>query len=431
MPGQFKHLCKAYAERKDVDEVVFLTKPKPDLAIDGIRKVEYLSPREPARSTHRYLQHTERGILQGQECWRACQKLKEEGFIPDVIVGHCGWGDGVFLKDSFPDTPLLSFFEFYYHSHGADVGFDGEEGGVTPDDEGRIRVKNLLNLMNLEACDWGLSPTRWQQMLHPPAFQPKISIIHDGVDVDTLRPDPAAAVKLADGTQLSKKDEVVTYVARNFEPYRGLPTFLKAARLILERRPKTHIIAVGADGVSYGRKLESGTYRHIWLEKTGLMDHPERHRLHFAGYLPYEQHVRILQLSSAHLYLTYPFVLSWSMIEAMACGALVIGSTTPPVQEVIAHEQNGLLVDFFSPEEIADTVDRIFADKDRMQPLRDAARRTAEERYTLKKLLPLQMALIDDLAARKMPPPAAARIAKEHSDFIPPIAWNGHGQKIC
>lgn len=407
MPGQYKHLCRAFAQESG-NTVVFVTKPKPNVSIPGVHKVEFTPPRDPSPLTHRYLSGLERGIIQGQEVWRVCKKLRdEEGFTPDVICAHPGWGDAMFIKDVYPDTPLLSYFEFYYHAHGADVNFDPADP-VTDDDQARIRVKNGINLFSLESADWGISPTFWQQKQNPKPFRDKISILHDGVDTDAIQPNADATISLPNGRRFSRKDEVVTYVSRNFEPYRGFPTFMHAARLILERRPNCHILCVGADEVSYGKKPQGGrTYRQQYLEMTK----PDPNRIHWLGWLGYEDYLKVLRVSSAHIYLTYPFVLSWSMLEAMSAGCLVIGSATPPVEEVIENKHNGLLVDFFSPEAVADAVDKVFAHTDRMQQIRDNARATVVQRYDLKKLLPLHMQLVREVAKGQFPPPVASQIA--------------------
>lgn len=405
MPGQYKHLCRAFAEDPK-NTVVFITKPK-SAEIPGVHKVEYKVRREPSASTHHYLIGTERAVLQGQEIWRVCKKLRdEEGFIPDVVVGHPGWGDMLFIKDIYPHSPVLSFFEFYYHSHGVDVNYDPSFPS-TEDDAARVRVKNIVNQLSLESSDWGVSPTFWQHSLHPDVYQPRISVLHDGVDTEYCAPKPDAKLEVTPGVIMSRDDEVVTYIARNFEPYRGFPTFMKAAEILLRERPKCHIIAVGADEVSYGRKLPKGqTWRHMMMEQVTL----DKERIHFSGTVPYAQLIRLFQMSSAHIYLTYPFVLSWSMLEAMACGVAMVGSRTPPVQEVVRDGVNGLLADFFSPEDVAEKVIRILDHKDKMQKMRENARKTVVDNFALGTLLPLHVGLVRDVAARRFPPPTHSKI---------------------
>lgn len=409
MPGQYKHLCRAFAA-DPAHRVVFITKPK-NFEIPGVHKVEYRVQREPSPHTHRYLHGIERGVLQGQEVWRVCKKLRdEEGFVPDIICTHPGWGDALYVKDIFPRAKVLSFFEFYYRSRGADVNFDPADIG-TPDDDARVRTKNTINLLSLEGTDWGISPTLWQWSVHPEAFKPRISVLHDGIDTEIAKPDPEATFKV-NGHIFRPGDEVVTYIARNFEPYRGFPTFMRAAEIILRERPHCHIIAVGADEVSYGRSLgKQQTWRGIMSEQVTL----DESRIHWPGTVSYPNLIKLFQISAAHIYLTYPFVLSWSSMESMACGCAMVSSRTQPVLEVMRHEHNALLADFFSAEDVATQVMRILESPDRMQSMRNAARQTILDHYALKDLMPLHKSLIGDLVAGCLPPPTHDLMMARHA----------------
>lgn len=393
-PGQFKHLAVHMAALPG-NEVVFITRPgKPELP--NVRKLEYTPARKPAPSTHRYLRLAEEGILNAQAVANVAVAARKTGFRPDVIVAHVGWGEALYLKQVWPNTPVLGYFEWFYRPTGSDADF------LKPlmlDDVCRIQTRNSLHLMNLEMADAGITPTRWQWQQHPEAYRNKITVLHDGIDTDLVKPDPGATGSLKRGLHLKAGDEVITYVARNLEPYRGFPTFMRAAALIQQRHPNAQILVVGGDGVSYGSKLESGTYREQMLAELGSA--LDLNRIHFLGKVSYARYLRLLQISAAHLYLSVPFVLSWSMLEAMSAGCLVIGSRTAPVEEVIQHGQNGLLADFFSPEDVADQVDRVLAAPDRMAGLRQAARQTVLDRYALKRCLPKQIHLISELAASK------------------------------
>lgn len=412
MPGQYKLLAPYFAQNKD-NEVVFLTKPKPNVNFPNVRKVEFEVKRDAVKETHRYLVPTEKAVISSQEVWRVCKKLKQEGFIPDVIVGHLGWGDGMFFKDIFPDSPILSFMEFFYSANGADINFlPGDK--TTPDDAARLRVKNLMHLDNLTNCDWGITPTYFQLHRHPEIFHQKISVLHDGIDTDKVKPDAHKRLALPNGITLSREDEVVTYISRNFEPYRGFPQFMKAAEKILKDRPNCHIVMIGQDGISYGKGPEGGkTYRQQMMEECNI----DESRFHFLGYVAHEDMVKVMQISSAHIYLTVPFVLSWSMMEAMSAGCVMIGSNTAPVLEVLEHEKNGLVVDFFDIDDIANNVSRALDNKTEMQTLRDNARQTILDRYSFDKTLPLHVGLITDLAEGKTPPPTAKKIEEFNKDI--------------
>ena len=414
IPGQYKHLIRHYAENP-ANKVVFICKEKPDFALPNVHKVEYRVAREPAPTTHRYLIGAERAVLQGQEVWRICRKLKdEEGFTPDVICCHPGWGDGLYLKDIYPDVPLLSYFEFYYQYSGADVNFDPELP-ATVDDAARVRTKNVTNLQNLVAADWGIAPTHWQRSTHPKEFQSKISVIHEGIDTDIVTPSKQDVTIQFGDTKLKKGDPIVTYVTRNFEHYRGSHHFIRAVKQIQEMHPTAHVIAVGADNVSYGRNYGNDKpYRHQLLEEVK----PDMSRLHFPGHVDYDAFLKILQISQVHVYLTVPFVLSWSMLEAMSAGCCVVGSDTAPVREVLEDGKNGLLVDFFSPDAIAKKAVDVLNNSHNYDHIRKAARQTIIDRYDLKKLLPLQCKLIEQIAQKQFPPPVQKEIDALYDDNI-------------
>ncbi|HEX6828030.1 MAG TPA: glycosyltransferase family 4 protein, partial [Burkholderiales bacterium] len=351
--------------------------------------------------THHYVRNLENAVRRGQALARLALEIRRQGFVPDIVCAHPAWGEALFLKDVFPESPLLGFFEFFYHGSASDVDFDPEFPAIL-DDRLRVRVKNANMLLNLEACDWGLSPTEWQKRQYPDAFQPRISVIHDGIDTGLARPDPGAVLEVPEpGVRLTAGDEVVSFVVRNLEPYRGFHVFMRALPELQRLRPQARIVVLGGDQVSYGKPpAGGGTWREQMLrELEGRLD---LDRIHFLGQVPYATYLRLLQVSSAHVYLTYPFVLSWSMLEAMSVGCPVIGSRTPPVQEVIEDGVNGLLVDFFSPGEIAARVAEVLARPDAIAPLRARAREHIVARYDLRTVcLPAHLALLDRLASRK------------------------------
>lgn len=397
-PAQYRYIALALA-RGGKNRVVALAKETAG-RVKGARHVIYKLPRAPRESAHPYVRDFETKVHHGFTVQRALAAIKGHGFTPDVILSHPGWGEDLFVPDVYPDVPRLIYAEFYYHAHGADVNFDPEQP-LAEGDESRIRARNAGQLLSLESATWGVSPTAWQRSQYPEFFQPRISVLHDGIDTDKAKPDEGAQLTLPDGTTLGRTNEVVTFAVRNLEPYRGIHQFLRAARVILERRPLAQVVVVGGDGVSYGRRLAQGqTYREFYMAEAPI----DESRIHFLGRLPYDEYLRVLQVSQAHVYLTVPFVLSWSMLEAMATGALVIGSATPPVEEVIEPGQNGLLCDFFSPADIADKVDEVLDHADRMAELRARARQTILDRFALSKLLPRQLKLIEAVAARDLPP---------------------------
>lgn len=392
-PGQYKHLARHLGAVPD-NQVIFITQ-REDASLPGVSKIVYKPERRGADGLHPYLHETEAGVINAQHVARIALQLREKGFVPDVVFGHNGWGEPWYIKEVWPDVPLIGYFEFFFRLHGTDVGF--EPGARVDFDAGpRLRTRNIGNLLGLEAVDFGQCPTQWQKSLYPAEYQSKLHLVHDGIDTDTVRPDPFVRVALDDtGVELTTDDEVITYVSRHLEPLRGFPSFMRSLPKILAERPRAHVIVVGGDGVSYGPRAPDGkNFREMMLAELG--DTIDTSRVHFLGQVPYSWFVWILQVSSVHVYLTSPFVLSWSMLEAMSAGCLVVASSTAPVQEVIRDGENGLLVDMFSPAQIAERVIEALADSPRFAPLRAAARRTIVENYDLRRIcLPAQLKLLE------------------------------------
>lgn len=413
-PAQFRHVATLLAQDPN-NEVVFGCKiENPEWQIPGVRKVLFKVSREARAETHHYVRFLENGVLHGQAMFRIAEQLKAEGFIPDIIYGHSGWGPTLFMKDAFPNSQLMCYFEWFYHAVGSDADFDPADP-LSVDDMARIRTKNAPILIDLYSCDRGISPTNWQKSQFPPEFHSKISVLHDGVDTDYFKPNPNAKLILPN-LDLSEVDEIVTYVGRGMEPYRGFPEFIESLAYVQERRPNCHIVVVGSDRVCYGKALPNGvTYKEHMLKKVPL----DLSRIHFVGSLPYGLYLKVIQASKAHIYLTRPFVLSWSMIEAMSTGCVVIGSDTPPVREVIRDGENGLLVDFFSPKQIADKIDAVLDHPTRMAEIRQKARQTVLEQYSHDVLLPRHIQLIQDVANRSLSPQqkVASNLGLQTQDF--------------
>ncbi|MEW6707197.1 MAG: glycosyltransferase family 4 protein [Pseudomonadota bacterium] len=378
-PGQFKHIAQAWAQRPGWQVLGLGRDTAPGLP--NVPWVKYRPHRDIKPEQHPYLRTMENAVLHGQAVLRVLQKLKAKGFQPDAILAHPGWGETLYVKDVFPDARLIHFCEWYYHAEGADLGFDPEHP-LTLDDKARIRTWNALHLLNLEHCDVGVTPTRWQHSRHPQRYHDKIVIAHEGIDTDNLGPDPNATFVIPNGPNQGKVlqagEPIVTYVARNLEPYRGFPQFMRALERIQKEHKTAQALIVGGDEVSYGSRPKDAAH---WREKMLREVKLDPSRTHFTGKLPYEQYKRVLQVSAAHVYLTYPFVLSWSMLEAMACGALVVGSDTAPVREVVEDGRNGRLVGFFDGRRIADTVVDALRRPAPLTPLRNDARKLVQENY--------------------------------------------------
>ncbi len=401
-PGQYKHLAIHFGANPR-HRVVSIGEKKPErpVHIKGVRHVWYDKPKGASPTTHQYIQGLEAHIRRGQAVVRSCLDLRKEGFVPDVICAHPGWGEALYLKEVFPEAKLINYYEFYYNVHGADMGFD-PEFPTSFDDRFKVPTRNATHLLSLATSDWGVSPTHWQRDQFPAVWHAGISVIHEGIETRLVRPKPDVTLKLAEQKlELTHKDEVITYVSRNLEPYRGFHVFMRAVVEVQRRRPQATVLIVGGDEVSYGRKLPKGqTYRQKMMDEVGSS--LDLTRVHFLGKVPYLRFLEILQVSKVHVYLTVPFVLSWSMLEAMSAGCLIVASNTPPVAEVMQEGVNGLLVDFLSPKAVADRIEEALVNQDRLAPIRARARETVVERYDLQKIcLPQHLALIERLAAKK------------------------------
>ena len=419
-PGQYAHLLAHYAS-DPANEIVFLTR-RANAPFAGIRKLVYRLGREANPGTHFYVRSIEAAVLHGQAVARVALRLKKEGFVPDVILGHNAWGETLYLKDVFPEAPLLAYFEYYYRASGGDIGFD-PEFPETLDVRLRVRTLNAVNLMGLDAADRGQTATEWQHSTYPARYRDMITVAHEGIDTERVKPDPDAKLILPDGHELTRADEVVTYVARNLEPYRGFHIFMRALPEIQRRRPKARAVIIGGDEVSYGRQPGNGrTWRQTLLAEVGAK--LDLSRVHFLGRVPYGTFVNALQVSSAHVYLTYPFVLSWSMLDAMAAGCVVIASGTEPVKEVIREGENGLLFDFFDTKAIAEKVESVIGEPKSFEVLHRRARKTIQERFDLKRLcLPAQLALVERYRVERQRATAKPGLVNAGSEIRPGNVW--------
>jgi len=301
----------------------------------------------------------------------------------------------MYLADAFPEAAFVGFFEWFYNPDGADSRFSGPP--LSLGSRAEVRSNNLPILMDLAGCDRGISPTRWQLEQFPPEFRSKISVIHDGVDTDFFAPDPSARMVLP-GLDLSGATEIVTYATRGMEPYRGFPQFLEAAVEVVRARPGCHVVIGGEDRSCYGSPPAPGkTWKEVLVERL----RPDPERIHFVGSLPYGHYRTLLRASTVHVYLTRPFVLSWSFLEALACGCLVVASDTEPVREVASDGHNALLTEFRSPKAIAERVIGALENNSRLTGVRKQARQTILDRYDLRKVQPLQLEVLRAAAGKR------------------------------
>ncbi|SFG87341.1 Glycosyltransferase involved in cell wall bisynthesis [Palleronia marisminoris] len=396
-PGQFAHLAPALAAAGH--RVVALTSRfEESTRWRGVEVIAYRYDTPEGRKLHPWSSTFDSAVDRGATVFRACEALKARGLNPDVIVAHSGWGEALFLRHVWPGARIGVFAEFFYQAEGADIGFDPELAGPEIGRSARVEMKNLAMRLQLETADAAITPTHWQAEMHPPELRRKISVAFDGIDTDAIRPDARAELTLPGHGTFRPGEEIVTFVNRNLEPYRGFHVFMRALPDLLRARPQARVVIVGEDGVSYGTPPASGgSWKQALLDEVrDRIPDADWARVHFTGRIGREDFTRLLQVSRVHVYLTYPFVLSWSLIEAMSAGCAIVASDTAPVREAIRDGENGLLFDFFDGQRMVALVDRLMDDPAERIALGQAARQRAVQDYDLQRVcLPAQFRWIE------------------------------------
>ena len=399
-PGQFKSLAPALNAMKDIEVRSLSLKDSP---YKDIEHFKYTLDGETSKDIHFLAQEFETKMLRAHGAALKCLEMKEKGYIPDLIISHPGWGETFLVKEIWPEVKILSYFEFYYHSTGSDVDFDPDEKHHPNSDYDlffKLAARNAPTFMNYVQSDKLICPTEFQRNTAPDDFRDKIEIIHDGIDTSVIKPQKNASITLGDNNKihLTKDDKVITFINRNLEPYRGYHIFMKSLPAILKKHPDAYVIIVGGDKVSYGASPEDGrSYKNIYFDEVkDKID--DLSRIKFVGLVEYKTLIAILGITTVHIYFTYPFVLSWSTLESMAMETLIIGSSTEPVTEVIEHNKNGILVDFFDIKGLSKTVIDVLNNPNKYSSLKKEARKTIIKKYDLEKVcLPKQIKMVESL----------------------------------
>ena len=399
-PGQFKFLAPALNKcGHDVYALKLSQKVSPDCKFNGLHVFSYTPLKSSTDGIHRLLSDFETKIIRAEAVLNHAKELNNNGFYPDLIVAHPGWGETLFIKKIWPNSKLAVYCEFYYQTTGSDVGFDKEFSKVDSTDGCHIDMKNLVNTVQFPSVDFAISPTKWQASTYPDHFRSKISVIHDGIDTDLVKPNSTASLLINNQIKIDKNDQIITFVNRNLEPYRGFHVFMRSLPQLLSKKPNLRILIVGGDSVSYGRKpMGSKSWKEKFIAEVKPKIPSELwNRIHFLGRIPYEIYLQLLQISTVHVYLTYPFVLSWSFLEAMSAGCSIVASNTQPVSEVIKHDENGLLVDFFDIDGFVNNIILLLDNKKKRDLLSKNARKFVIDNYDLKQIcIPKQIEWINN-----------------------------------
>ena len=395
-PGQFKELIPKLRARGD--HIITITTPIEKIKIpQNVHYYPYHVHQANGRDTFPLASELETKIIRGEAVAREAEKLLRKGLRPDLIVGHPGWGEMLFLGDIWPNVPQLHYLEFFYGVEGTDNNIDDEYGiKHTWKTKAKARIKNTNLLANLEQMHIGLTPTKFQYSLLPLRAQKQTSIIHDGIDTEWLCPNPKAQLKTPSGLIFNREQTIITFINRTFEPYRGIHIFLKALAKLQAKHPSVQALLVGEDtpNVSYGNSRDDGQG---WLSalRNELGESIDWGRVHHLGLVNHSILLKVFQISSAHIYLSYPFVLSWSMLEAMSSGTLTIGSATPPVMELIKDGKTGLLVPFNDCDALADTIFEAISNPSAYTSIKENARKHIQTNYNLNDCVNSRIKLID------------------------------------
>ncbi|MDO5692034.1 MAG: glycosyltransferase [Pseudomonadota bacterium] len=394
-PGQWRHLAPALAAQGHEVLALAMTPQVPD-GWEGVRVLRYQPARGSTPNIHPWVIDIETKAIRAEAVLAAAMQLRQGGFVPDAIVAHPAWGESLFMGEVWPNAPLGIYCELFHQITGQDLGFDAEfDQPEQPEARAaRLRMKNAVQAMHFDRARAGLSPTRYQADGYPPPFRERIEVVHEGIDTDVLAPDAEAALRVTghngagaqETWELSRGAEVVTFVNRNFEPVRGCHVFMRALPDLLARRPQAYVVMVGGDGISYGSREPTGrTWRErFWSEVAPQLPPEDAARVLFVPGLPRDDFTRLLQVSAVHVFLSYPFVPSWSLLEAMSCGAAVVASDTGAVREIVTHAQTGYLVDFFDRERLVKAIALLLASPATRERLGAAARADMQARFDLK-----------------------------------------------
>jgi glycosyltransferase involved in cell wall biosynthesis len=377
-PAQFGFIARKLAA--DGHRVVAIAS-ETGRPVDGVRLVKWSTKRGTTEGILPSAVRAEADLIRGGAAAQAALALKAEGFDPALIVGHPGWGETTYMREIFPAAKQIVYAEYYYRSRGGDVGFDLEFSPSREKDPHELYAKNAGMAMAFAEADAIVSPTAFQASLLPPVFRERAHIIHEGVDTAVVKPHPVPKLTMGKGKVIDGSRPLITLINRRFEPLRGFHIFVRALPKLMAAAPDADVIVIGADEAGgYGKPAEGGKTwgKQLFAE---VADRVDRDRIHFVGRVPHPLMIETLTLSSAHVYYTYPFVMSWSLLEAMATECLVLGSDTPPVRDAITHGVDGILNDFFDVDALSDAMIEACRNPEKFKPMRSAARETVLKRF--------------------------------------------------
>ncbi len=337
----------------------------------------------------------DKALRQGWAFAQAAEDARAQGLVPDLVVAHSGWGVGTFVKAVWPDTKLVAYMEWWYNHPACDVAPEEPPHGSELEQGARAIAQNAPSAADAALAEAIIVPTSFQASQFPAPIRPRIHVLHDGIDTVSHAPDPDARDAMATHG-VPEGAPLVTYATRGMEPYRGFPQFMRALDVLQSARADLHAIIVAEDRVAYGVALPDGdSWKARMLTELDL----DESRLHFTGLLPQDQYAKVLQASDAHVYLTIPFVLSWSFIEALSTGCPIVASDTAPVREA-ADGSGAVLVDHMDTAALAAAIEKLLDDPETARRASLKSRKRALIAYDRKWLWPAKLNLLARIAGR-------------------------------
>ena len=397
-PAQYKHLAPLLAQNKNYD---VHSMSLADFTSEGVDHHKYVLEAGNTKGIHPLAQEFEAKIIRANSLHKVAVEMKNDGIMADLIIAHPGWGESLFVKNVWPNAKVISYLEFFYYSNNADVDFDPEFKFDNQFLANKLSARNAPIVLDLYQSDHVVTPTEFQASLAPETFRDKLTIIHEGIDTELLKRNDDIKIDI-NGNVLTNDNKIVLYIARNLEPYRGYHSFIRSIPGVLKNHPDAYILVVGGHDVSYGHKPPEGkNFSDIFFKEVkDNLNKKERNifekQVLFLGWLDYEKLIKLMQICTTHVYLSYPFVLSWSLLESMSCESIIIGSNTKPVKEVIKHNKTGLLVDFFDYKEISNAISSVLSSPKGFEKIRKSARDLIIDKFDLHKVsIPKYLELIE------------------------------------
>ena len=350
-PGQFRQLAP-YLQQRGHELVAICSHQRPLPEGPTLKVLRYEEPAKPAEPLPHGTLLWHEGLERAKRVARLCRQLDQEGWRPDRIAAHCGWGETLGLREVWPEVPQILWPELWLRPE--HMGWGNDPLITATEEELQLEQlgRNALTRAALSTADAWVLPTQHQANSLPPEFQDsRLHVIHEGIDTQVACPNPDVSYEVR-GIRIDRSVPTITFVNRNLERLRGFDTFMRAIPRIQRNHPTARILIVGDNEGGYGGGHPSGRpLKELMLDElTGQLD---LERIHFLGRIPYPSLIGLLQASWVHVYLSYPFILGWSLLEAMACGCSIVGSETMPVAEVIHNGVEGLLVPQNDPERLA------------------------------------------------------------------------------